>query len=66
MYVSGEGTDPSGKSRQMWARVKGRTENDLRALRMTAYMFRPGFVQLVDGTVSRAPLYCATAVRPDS
>ncbi|MFJ5776200.1 NAD(P)H-binding protein [Streptomyces sp. NPDC093094] len=57
VYVSGEGTDPTGKSRQMWARVKGRTENDLRALPMTAHMFRPGFVQLVDGAVSRTPLY---------
>ncbi|MFJ8858983.1 NAD(P)H-binding protein [Streptomyces sp. NPDC102451] len=57
VYVSGEGTDPTGKSRQMWARVKGRTENDLRALPMTAYMFRPGFIQPVDGAVSRTPLY---------
>ncbi|MFC9398563.1 epimerase [Streptomyces sp. NPDC057027] len=36
VYVSGEGTDPAGKSRQVWARVKGRTENDLRALPLTA------------------------------
>ncbi|MGA4986620.1 epimerase [Streptomyces cellulosae] len=57
VYVSGEGTDPAGQSRQMWARIKGRTENDLRALPMTAYMFRPGFVQPVDGAVSRTPLY---------
>ncbi|MFJ5834937.1 NAD(P)H-binding protein [Streptomyces sp. NPDC093089] len=57
VYVSGEGTDPTGKSRQMWARVKGRAENDLRALPMAAYMFRPGFIQPVDGAVSRTPLY---------
>lgn len=57
VYVSGEGTDPTGQSRQMWARVKGRTENDLRALPMTAYMCRLGFVQPVDGAVSRTPLY---------
>ncbi|MGD1221472.1 NAD-dependent epimerase/dehydratase family protein [Streptomyces krungchingensis] len=57
VYVSGEGTDPTGKSRQMWARVKGRTESDLQALPMTAYMFRPGFIQPVDGAVSRTPLY---------
>ncbi|MFJ9683361.1 NAD(P)H-binding protein [Streptomyces sp. NPDC101194] len=57
VYVSGEGTDPTGRSRQMWARVKGRTENDLLALPMTAHMFRPGFIQPVDGAVSRTPLY---------
>ncbi|MER5198367.1 NAD-dependent epimerase/dehydratase family protein [Streptomyces sp. NPDC002755] len=57
VYVSGEGTDTTGKSRQMWARVKGRTENDLQVLLRTAYMFRPGFIQPVDGAVSRTPLY---------
>ncbi|MFF9819462.1 NAD-dependent epimerase/dehydratase family protein [Streptomyces sp. NPDC014006] len=56
-YVSGEGTDPTEKSRQMWARVKGRTENELLALPMTAHMFRPGYVQPVDGAVARTPLY---------
>ena len=29
VYVSGAGTDSSGKGRIMWARVKGRTENAL-------------------------------------
>ncbi|MFF8770758.1 NAD(P)H-binding protein [Kitasatospora sp. NPDC015120] len=57
VYVSGEGADPTGRSRQMWARVKGRTENDLRALPMAVHVFRPGFVQPVDGAVSRTPLY---------
>ena len=28
-YVSGQGTDSSEKGRDMWARVKGKTENDL-------------------------------------
>lgn len=28
-YVSGQGTDSTEKGRQMWARVKGRTENTL-------------------------------------
>lgn len=59
VYVSGQGADPTGRSRQMWARVKGRTENDLRALPMTTYVFRPGFVQPVDGAVSRTPAYRA-------
>ncbi|WP_062650155.1 NAD-dependent epimerase/dehydratase family protein [Streptomyces maremycinicus] len=57
VYVSGEGTDPTGRSRQMWARVKGRTEKDLQTLPMPSYMFRPGFIQPVDGAVSRTPLY---------
>src|SRR5262245_931870 len=29
MYVSGGGTDSSERGRMMWARVKGKTENDL-------------------------------------
>ncbi|MEH0420761.1 NAD-dependent epimerase/dehydratase family protein [Streptomyces sp. B21-083] len=58
-YVSGEGSDPTGKSQQMWARVKGRTENELLAMPMTAHMFRPGYVQPVDGAISRTPMYRA-------
>ncbi|ROO88153.1 uncharacterized protein YbjT (DUF2867 family) [Actinocorallia herbida] len=57
VYVSGEGTDSTGKSRQMWARVKGRTENDLLAMPMPAYMFRPGYIQPVGGATSKTPLY---------
>jgi len=43
-YVSGAGTDSSEKSRQHWARVKGKTENDLLKVFKNAYMFRPGFL----------------------
>ncbi|WP_329600018.1 epimerase [Streptomyces pseudovenezuelae] len=57
LYVSGEGADPTGTSRQMWARVKGRTENELGAMEMKAHMFRPGYIQPVDGAVSRTTLY---------
>jgi hypothetical protein len=32
IYVSGVGTDESEKGRSMWARVKGRTENEIRKL----------------------------------
>lgn len=32
IYVSGTGTDSSEKGRLMWARVKGKTENDLAKL----------------------------------
>lgn len=56
-YVSGAGTASSGKSRQMWARVKGRTENELLTLFRTACMFRPGFLQPVAGQRHILPLY---------
>jgi uncharacterized protein YbjT (DUF2867 family) len=44
-YVSGAGTDSTEKGRLMWARIKGKTENDLRKLPFKAsYGFRPGFL----------------------
>jgi uncharacterized protein YbjT (DUF2867 family) len=53
-YVSGVGTDSTERGRTMWARVKGRTENALLALPFkAAYMFRPGFIQPVDGIRSK-------------
>jgi hypothetical protein len=49
-YVSGVGTDSSEKGRSMWARVKGKTENDLMKLPFkAAYMFRPGYIQPTKG-----------------
>ncbi|MFE5037503.1 Rossmann-fold NAD(P)-binding domain-containing protein [Streptomyces sp. NPDC056683] len=56
-YVSGEGTDSTEQGRTMWARVKGRTENELLALPMNAYMFRPGYIQPRHGAVSRTRSY---------
>ena len=45
-YVSGAGTDSTEKGKLMWARVKGKTENDLAALPFKAeYNFRPGIMQ---------------------
>lgn len=42
-YISGAGTDSSEKGRSMWARVKGKTENDLLKLPFRqVYNFRPG------------------------
>jgi len=42
-YVSGSHTDSSEKGRLMWARVKGKTENELSKLSFKAeYNFRPG------------------------
>lgn len=56
-YVSGAGTDSTEKGRSMWARVKGKTENDLLKLFKNAYMFRPGYIQPMKGIKSRTPLY---------
>jgi len=44
-HVSGAGTDGTGKSRMMWARVKGRAENALMELPLAGvYNFRPGLM----------------------
>ena len=44
----------------MWARVKGQTENGLRAMPFrAAYMFRPGFIQPQDGIRSKTGWYNA-------
>jgi uncharacterized protein YbjT (DUF2867 family) len=44
-YVSGGGTDSSEKGRSMWARVKGKTENDLMKLPFKqVFAFRPGYM----------------------
>lgn len=57
-YVSGEGTDSSEKGRMMWARVKGKTENDLINLGFKqAYMFRPGAILPLRGIKSRTKSY---------
>jgi uncharacterized protein YbjT (DUF2867 family) len=57
IYVSGSGTDSSETGRSMWARVKGRTENALLRLPLQAYMFRPGFIEPLDGIQSKTPMY---------
>src|SRR4029077_18514806 len=58
IYVSGAGTDSSEKGRSMWARVKGKTENDLLKLPFkAAYMFRPGYIQPLHGITSAPTLY---------
>jgi uncharacterized protein YbjT (DUF2867 family) len=57
IYVSGSGTDSSEQGRMRWARVKGRTENALLRLPFKAYMFRPGFIEPMDGIQSKTPMY---------
>ena len=57
-YVSGEGTDSSEKGKMMWARVKGKTENDLLNLGFAqAFMFRPGAIIPLRGIKSRTKSY---------
>jgi uncharacterized protein YbjT (DUF2867 family) len=55
VYVSGAGTNPNG--RQMWARVKGRTENAVFEAFPNGYAFRPGFIQPTFGATSKTGWY---------
>ena len=58
IYVSGAGTDSTEQGRSMWARVKGKTENDLLKLPFkAAYMFRPALIQPMHGIKSRTTAY---------
>ena len=56
-YVSGQGTDSTERGRVMWARVKGKTENELQRLSLKAYMFRPGYIQPLGGIKSKTRVY---------
>ena len=65
VYVSGAGTNAHG--RQMWARVKGETENALLEMGFEgAYMFRPGMIVPLDGIRSKTAVYQTlySATRP--
>jgi uncharacterized protein YbjT (DUF2867 family) len=54
IYVTGAGTDSTEQGRVMWARVKGKTENDLLKLPFkAAYMFRPAGIQPLHGIRSK-------------
>jgi len=58
IYVSGEGTDSSEKGRMMWARVKGKTENDILNMGFKqAFAFRPGAIIPLRGIKSRTKSY---------
>ena len=53
-YVSAEGADSSEGGRVMWARVRGKTENDLLALPLGgAYVFRIGYVHPMKGVTAQ-------------
>ncbi len=57
-YISGAGTDSTEKGRAMWARVKGKTENDLMKLPFKqVYNFRPGILQPTKGLKNTLSFY---------
>lgn len=57
-YVSGAGTDSTEKGRIMWARVKGKTENDLMKLPFKGvYNFRPAIIKPTRGLQNTLKLY---------
>ena len=63
VYVTGRGTDSTEQGRLMWARVKGKTENDLLKLPFrAAYMFRPAGIQPLHGIRSKTAWYQAAYV----
>jgi uncharacterized protein YbjT (DUF2867 family) len=57
-YVSGAMTDSTENGKVMWARVKGKTENDLIKMGFkNAFMFRPGFIKPFKGQKNIRPLF---------
>ena len=57
-YISGASTDSTENGNTMWARIKGKTENELLSMPFkSAYMFRPGFIQPMKGVKSKTRLY---------
>jgi uncharacterized protein YbjT (DUF2867 family) len=54
IYVSGAGTDSTGRGATMWARVKGQTENAIFQLPFkAACAFRPAYIQPLGGIVPK-------------
>jgi uncharacterized protein YbjT (DUF2867 family) len=53
IYISGEGADQTEKGSVMWARVRGKTENDLLALSDNVYVIRPAVIQPLHGIEAR-------------
>jgi len=59
-YISGAGTDSTEKGRLNWARVKGKTENDLMKLPFkSVFAFRPGFMLAAKGAKNVPGYYSA-------
>ncbi|MBL8939197.1 MAG: epimerase [Archangium sp.] len=57
-FISGASTDATEKGSVMWARVKGRAENALARIGFRQlFLFRPGYIQPMDGIVSKTTSY---------
>lgn len=56
-YVSGKGTRQEEGVKNMWMRVKGRTERDLQKLSAKAYMLRPGYIKPMKGMQNTYTIY---------
>src|ERR1700709_2855350 len=57
-YVAGASTDSTEQGKSMWARVKGKTENDLMKLPFKkVFAFRPGFMKPTGGLKNTLPAY---------
>jgi uncharacterized protein YbjT (DUF2867 family) len=65
-FISGDGADSTERGRTMWARVKGKTENALLRMPFRAFVFRPGYIQPLDGIRTRVTYYrlLYSALRP--
>ncbi len=58
VYVSGAGSDGTEKGSSMWARLKGKTENDLMKLPFKqVFAFRPGFMLATEGQKNLQSFY---------
>lgn len=58
IYVSGTGTDSTEKGRIMWARVKGKTENDLFKVGFkSSYSLRPALIQVDKNAPTQTAIY---------
>jgi hypothetical protein len=59
-YVSGTGTDSTEQGKMMWARVKGKTENDLKKMPFkSVFLFRPGLMKPTKGQKNVKPIFKA-------
>jgi len=57
-YISGAGTDSTEKGRSHWARVKGKTENDLQKIGFRkTWLFRPGILKPTKGLKNTLSFY---------
>ena len=56
-FISGQGSDATGQSRTMWARVKGEAERYVMDTFKYGYAFRPGYIHPENGIVSKTWLY---------